>query len=457
MCQIRSPPINLCHSPQYYSGPQIIQMRRVKSVIQDEARAFGAEGRTQIEIPVPICIFTANSRPPPRTVRAGNNISPFGSNISTVARAVTHFGFVFWSRCSSEITPGFPALSAWTWTVATDVLQPDESWSMRKRQIGEFRLDHRFYFMLMIYLPGATVAIRYPTVRRQDEIGPGGLERQIITSPSVMKIIIIQSRGFDSLARGLLSGDISKLAEMHVMTSGLKVLVSMVGTQELETARRSMGGHGYSTFAGLGKLCADYAPAVTHAPHTVKSSFFNCLNPARAALKAFRGLLASISAAEKSSLSPTSHYLRLLLDKDLVPPELNAAIVDATCDCDPTSRVARSIARSQKRTNGVGAGRHDDPARVASNDRTLGTVLTEREAKVVRKVYLLYLLLTVESSLVDLFSFRLFRASPIGNPAPSQDPTRALRLAISGLCGKLVPEAIGLPDAFGFTDWELDR
>jgi acyl-CoA oxidase len=39
----------------------------------------------------------------------------------------------------------------------------------------------------------------------------------------------------------------------------------------------------------------------------------------------------------------------------------------------------------------------------------------------------------------------------------SNDPTRSLRLAISELCRKLLPNSIGLSDAFGLTDWELDR
>jgi acyl-CoA oxidase len=51
---------------------------------------------------------------------------------------------------------------------------------------------------------------------------------------------------------------------MHVMTSGLKVLVSTTGIQDLETARRSMGGHGYSAFAGVGRMYADYLPAATY-------------------------------------------------------------------------------------------------------------------------------------------------------------------------------------------------
>ena len=61
----------------------------------------------------------------------------------------------------------------------------------------------------------------------------------------------------------LASGDTSSLAEMHATTSGLKALVTTLGVHDIEVARRSMGGHGYSAFAGLGRLYADYLPSVT--------------------------------------------------------------------------------------------------------------------------------------------------------------------------------------------------
>ena len=50
---------------------------------------------------------------------------------------------------------------------------------------------------------------------------------------------------------------------MHATTAGLKVLVSTSAIADLETARRSMGGHGFSAFAGVGRMYADYVPAAT--------------------------------------------------------------------------------------------------------------------------------------------------------------------------------------------------
>jgi acyl-CoA oxidase len=66
-----------------------------------------------------------------------------------------------------------------------------------------------------------------------------------------------------------------------------------------------------------------------------------------------------------------------------------------------------------------------------------------------------YLLTTVEGGLTDLLSFGVIRPSTSGPGV--KDPTRSVRLSIKAVCEELLPEAIGLTDAFGFTDWDLDR
>lgn len=65
------------------------------------------------------------------------------------------------------------------------------------------------------------------------------------------------------MAMRLAQGDTSLLAELHATTSGLKVLTTSMAVADLEAARRSMGGHGFSAYAGLGRLYNDYLPAVT--------------------------------------------------------------------------------------------------------------------------------------------------------------------------------------------------
>ncbi|KAF8147662.1 peroxisomal oxidase [Crassisporium funariophilum] len=320
----------------------------------------------------------------------------------------------------------------------------------------------------------ATVAIRYATVRRQGERGPDGLEKQILAYPSVYyRLLPILSRAymfiqlgktlkraFDTMAGRLAKGDTSLLAEMHATTSGLKVLVSSNGVQDIETARRSMGGHGYSTFAGLGRLYADYLPSVTYEG----DNFVLDGQVVRAALKSYRNLFSS-KPPSVSSLSPSSYYLRLLVN---APPDLS---VPSDQDWrDPAASIhlleLRAALLVQEHAQNV-----DTPD--ASINQRVSKAVTEafvavqvgemikslesmqaKERAIVTRVYLLYLLTTVEGGFTDLLSFGVIR--PIDFPSKSRDPTHSVRLAVQRLCEELLPEAIGLTDAFGFTDWELD-
>uniref|UniRef100_A0A8H7XY14 Acyl-coenzyme A oxidase n=1 Tax=Psilocybe cubensis TaxID=181762 RepID=A0A8H7XY14_PSICU len=321
----------------------------------------------------------------------------------------------------------------------------------------------------------ATVSIRYATVRRQGERGPDGLEKQIITYPSVYyRLLPILSRAymflqlgrtlttaFDTMSSRLKQGDTSLLAEMHATTSGLKVYVSSSGVQDLETARRSMGGHGYSAFAGLGRLYADYLPSVTYEG----DNFVLDQQVVRSALKSYRALLAS-KPPQASSLSPSSQYLRHLIAHPALPSspteqdwrdpsvsvvllELRAALIvnehaqhvkAGEVDASANQRVSKAV------TEAFVAGQVGEMIQDLSK-------LPETDKTVVTKVFLLYLLTTVEGGLTDFLSFGIIRPSSGSTP---KDPTRSVRLAIKRLCEELLPEAIGLTDAFGFTDWDLD-
>ncbi|KAF5353255.1 hypothetical protein D9756_008030 [Leucocoprinus leucothites] len=317
----------------------------------------------------------------------------------------------------------------------------------------------------------ATVSIRYATVRRQGEKGPDGIERQAISYPSVYSRLLpiishayaflhlgktlIQS--FEVMSSRLQKGDTSLLAEMHAITSGLKVLVTSTGIQDLEVARRSMGGHGYSAFSGLGRLYADYLPSATYEG----DNFVLDQQVVRAAVKSYGNLLKSKDA---SSLSPSTAYLRLLaanVTKPSIPSEgawqepatvillleWRAALLVhefakniSEPDASAGQRVAKAVTEAFV------------AARVGDIIKTLPEALEgkERDIKILGRLYLLYLLTTLEANIVDLLSFGALGTSN------DRDVTRTLRLTIKNISIELLPEAIGLTDAFGFTDWELD-
>lgn len=60
----------------------------------------------------------------------------------------------------------------------------------------------------------------------------------------------------------------------------------------------------------------------------------------------------------------------------------------------------------------------------------------------------------VESALADMLTYNIIHNS---NETSGQSPVKTVRSEIDNICRELLPEVIGLTDAFGFTDWELDR
>jgi acyl-CoA oxidase len=53
------------------------------------------------------------------------------------------------------------------------------------------------------------------------------------------------------------------LADLHATSCGLKALASTTAAEGLEVCRRACGGHGYSSFSGIGTWYADYLPTTT--------------------------------------------------------------------------------------------------------------------------------------------------------------------------------------------------
>ncbi|KAF4588698.1 hypothetical protein EYR40_010251 [Pleurotus pulmonarius] len=313
----------------------------------------------------------------------------------------------------------------------------------------------------------ATISIRYTTVRRQGEVGSDGLERQVISYPSTYYRLLpilahayvyielgrALTRSFDEMAARLSTGDASLLAELHAITSGLKVSITSVGIQDIETARRSMGGHGYSAFSGLGSIYADYVPSATYEG----DNYVLDQQVIRAALKAFRSFTPSTDLA---SLPPSSAYLRLLRDQPSLSSDWSAPETSILYLEWRAVKIVQELAHNANDADASMNQRVSKAVTEAFIARQVGemikdlnskSVLQGRSAAVVSKLYLLHLLTTVESGLVDILSFGLLPASEQG-----RDPTLALRKAVKALCQELLPEAVGLTDAFGFTDFELN-
>ncbi|EGO20267.1 hypothetical protein SERLADRAFT_477680 [Serpula lacrymans var. lacrymans S7.9] len=314
----------------------------------------------------------------------------------------------------------------------------------------------------------ATISIRYTTVRRQGGGDVDGLERQVISYPSTFyRLLPILSRAyvfillgqrittaFNEMSSRLASGDASLLPEIHATTAGLKILVSTTGTEDLETARRSMGGHGYSAFSGLGRIYADYVPSATYEG----DNFVLDGQVIRTALKSYSNIY-STKTSSMSSLSPFSSYLRLC--HSTKPPQItNSSTWDDLASVIlllelRAAFVVRDFARNQGDDDASASQRVSRAVVDAFVATQIGHIVKDLhilnlEKRVISDLLRLYLLTTIESNLVDFLSFNIL---PRGE---SGDPARSLRLSIRDLCLELLPNAIGLTDAFGFSDWELN-
>lgn len=62
---------------------------------------------------------------------------------------------------------------------------------------------------------------------------------------------------------GKASSNDNLLADLHAISCALKAFGSTTAAEGLEVCRRACGGHGYSSFSGIGSFYADYLPTVT--------------------------------------------------------------------------------------------------------------------------------------------------------------------------------------------------
>ncbi|KAK5165002.1 hypothetical protein LTR04_001565 [Oleoguttula sp. CCFEE 6159] len=145
---------------------------------------------------------------------------------------------------------------------------------------------------------GVTIATRYCAIRRQfqdrDAKEQGG-ENQVINYTTVqIRLLTLLATTFalHFTGRGMMQlyeenqkkmsqdagkvGDANRgagpeeihsgsdlLADLHATSCGLKSLASSTAVDGLEVCRRACGGHGYSSFSGIGPWYADYLPTAT--------------------------------------------------------------------------------------------------------------------------------------------------------------------------------------------------
>ncbi|GJJ13069.1 hypothetical protein Clacol_007318 [Clathrus columnatus] len=341
-----------------------------------------------------------------------------------------------------------------------------------------------------------TIAIRYTNVRRQGG-GSLGHEKQVITYPSTYhRLLPILSRAFvwifmgrsmtqlySELSAQLAQNSTALLAETHAVSSGLKVLVTSISTEDLETARRCMGGHGFLAVAGIGTMWAQWVPSNTYEG----DNYVLVQQVVRAAVKNLQAFLSFPNVIDAAaSLPPSVFCLRHLVNPISVPVdpfsipgaihllelrgacmvfEHNKRVQAKEIDGSADWRVARAVTEAFVARQ-VGQLVQDLDKRLSEKSaETLSTLL-----RLARSDSNHYLLTTLEAALVDLLSLDLLPSKKTPSKLDSasshkdsvsiqeefRDRSHELRSTIALLEEELLPHAIGLSDAFGFTDWELN-
>lgn len=171
-----------------------------------------------------------------------------------------------------------------------------------------------------------TIAIRYCTMRRQfNATAADKMETQVIEYSSVKHRLfpLIASayalilggmklgEDFNIMTEQLSKQDAHMLPEMHITSCALKVWGARRGSEGIEEARKTMGGHGFSVFSGVSEQFANFVPANTYEGE----NFVLCQQVGRALLKQIKNL-----ASGKDVNLKTVDYLNLLKQGDLTQP-----------------------------------------------------------------------------------------------------------------------------------------
>ncbi|RKP06830.1 acyl-CoA dehydrogenase/oxidase [Thamnocephalis sphaerospora] len=314
----------------------------------------------------------------------------------------------------------------------------------------------------------ATIAIRYSAVRRQ--FASAGEEVPVLQYPNVYRRLLpfvaqahVMLAGTDALAElfsqlnaGLATNDVSLLPEAHATSCCLKSLCTKTAADGIEEARRALGGHGYSAGSGYGAMYGHYV-----ASNTVEGdNFLITQQTARFLLK----VLQQANSAEKRSLPASAAYLAhvktLTTTKCTVerPEDWLCMNVQEQVLTRRAARLAVELATAllQERKPWQALNTECWRLSVAHGHVLLASAMRHRVEEIMQADSVLYpvmkrlselwFLHTVETHLGDFLED--------GSIAPHQ--VQMLRAQLSTTLSALLPDAVGLVDAFDFPDYVLD-
>lgn len=246
------------------------------------------------------------------------------------------------------------------------------------------------------------------------------------------------------------------LADLHATSCGLKALASTTAAEGLEVCRRACGGHGYSSFSGIGSWYADYLPTTTWEG----DNYMLTQQVARYLLKTARSVLKG-----QPSENDTTRIFRYFLERR----DMGAAF-------DVLGRDEDVVAAFAWRTSFLTfeALKHRDEEKNSWNSllvdfwrlstahsqylivknfyealrsKSIASELDPETITLMHKLFRLHALHTLEREASEFFSSSAVTVRQI---------QLARTKAVMKLLEEIRPHAVRLVDAWHFPDWQLD-
>lgn len=248
------------------------------------------------------------------------------------------------------------------------------------------------------------------------------------------------------------------LADLHSTSCGLKALGSTIAVDGLEMCRRACGGHGYSSYSGIGTWYSDYLPTATWEG----DNYMLTQQVARYMLKTARAVING-TAPDNETARILKHYLSR--------KNTGAAFDVLNSDADIVSAFAWRTAfltfealrlRDKEKQSWNSLLVHfwrlstahsqylvvrNFYDAVCADPKALNAEVGETTSNVLRDLYRLYALTTLETHGAEFFTSGAVTTTQI---------SLARTKGISALLDAVRPHAVNLVDAWSFSDYVLN-
>ncbi|KAI9220900.1 acyl-CoA dehydrogenase/oxidase C-terminal [Blastocladiella britannica] len=328
----------------------------------------------------------------------------------------------------------------------------------------------------------ATIAVRYAAVRRQFTVVNAAKQQSGMSSSEETPVIMynmVQRRMFpriaeayailfasleiealhDDMIKRLESFDVSTLPVVHANSSALKSYCTGVALDGIEELRRACGGHGFMMSSGLPYLMANYSPNVTYEGE----NWLLTQQTARYLLKQLHK-----HQTQSEPLHPMVAYLELVSGGGFkgactkvanVTDFFNPAVQHAAF----AHRAARLTAELAHQISADGVPFADlqvecGRVSVAHSQYLLVTAFQNSVQKLL-KSHANVTLYPALKLVCDVFVLNEL-LKDLGDFTEdgyfSQQQVKLLRAAHKTALGDMLKDAVGLVEAFGYSDYELD-